>query len=120
MFSVAFIFETGIYDDDFHQLNDEIKAFAQSIDGFLGSENWHSSTDNRNNSTYFWATRQALDTFASHPKHLEAKKQYQRWYKGFHIVISEVLRSYGDGKLAHITPNQRKNTADTQTTQAVF
>ena len=48
-----------------------------------------------------------MQAFSQHPHHLEAKRQYARWYKGFHIVISEVLRSYGDGAFAHLTPNNR-------------
>jgi heme-degrading monooxygenase HmoA len=108
MFSAAFIFEPGVYDADFHQLNDEIEAFAHSIDGFLGVDRWKSSTDERHSSIYYWKTREALQIFASHPRHIEAKKNYQRWYKGFHIVISEVLRTYGDSNIQHITPNQRK------------
>jgi hypothetical protein len=44
-----------------------------------------------------------------------AKRHYQQWYKGFHIVISEVIRSYGEGALNPITPNarQRNFTGDT-------
>lgn len=40
-----------------------------------------------------------------HPAHQQAKRQYARWYEGYHIVVSKVLRSYGDGAFAHITPN---------------
>ena len=57
---------------------------------------------------YTLETEASLRAFSVHPRHLEAKSQYTRWYKGFHIVISQVLRSYGDGTIAHITPNQRK------------
>lgn len=73
MFSAAFIFEPGTYDERFHTLDAQIEAAS------------------------------------------EAKRQYQQWYKGFHIVISEVIRSYGDGALDHITPNarQRNFTGDT-------
>jgi hypothetical protein len=50
----------------------------------------------------------ALKEFASHPK-LEAKWQYKTWCKGFHIVISEIIKFYGDDVLKHFTPNQRKH-----------
>lgn len=36
-------------------------------------------------------------------QHLEAKGQYQRWYDGYQIVVSEVTASYGDGRLPHVT-----------------
>jgi len=38
---------------------------------------------------------------------VEAKREYQRWYRGYHIVISEIVKSYGDGAFAHFTPNVR-------------
>ena len=43
-----------------------------------------------------------------HPKHIEAKKRYADWYNGYHVVISEVLRSYGDAAFAHITPTAKR------------
>ena len=45
--------------------------------------------------------------FSVHPTHQEAKRQYARWYKGYYIVVSEVIRSYGDDNFPHITPNRR-------------
>ena len=47
--------------------------------------------------------------FSMHPRHIEAKRQYKKWYKGFHVVISEIQQSYGDGFFPHITPNSRSN-----------
>ena len=37
------------------------------------------------------------------PQHVEAKGQYQRWYDGYRIVVSEVTASYGDDRLPHDT-----------------
>jgi hypothetical protein len=54
---------------------------------------------------------ETLRTFSIHPIHKEAKKQYARWYKGYQIVISEVIRSYGDGNLHHITEPKTKRPA---------
>ena len=34
-------------------------------------------------------------------------KQNGNYNKGFHIVISEIQHSYGDGYFSHITPNSR-------------
>jgi transcription elongation factor/antiterminator RfaH len=50
---------------------------------------------------------EALGQFARHPRHLEAKRRYTEWYGGFHVVIAEVQKSYGDGALDHVTPNAR-------------
>lgn len=35
------------------------------------------------------------------PRHLEAKRRYSEWLAGYQVVISQVLRSYGDGRIAH-------------------
>ena len=110
MYAAAFIFEPGTYDERFHALDAQIEAAARSNPGFLGRETWQSEDGKRFNATYYWTDLDALKTFSQNPQHLEAKRDYQRWYKGFHIVISEVIRSYGDGALEHFTPNNRKTT----------
>jgi heme-degrading monooxygenase HmoA len=107
MYSAAFIFEPATYDARFHALDAQIEAAAQSNPGFLGRETWQSEDGKRFNATYYWADQESLKGFSQNPQHLEAKRDYQRWYKGFHIVISEVIRSYGDDQLTHITPNHR-------------
>lgn len=107
MYSAAFIFEPGTYDERFHALDAQIEAAAAANPGYLGRETWHSENGARVNATYYWRDLESLKTFSSNPQHLEAKREYQRWYKGFHIVISQVVRSYGDGTLTHITPNSR-------------
>lgn len=109
MYSAAFIFRPGTYDDEFHRLNGLIDAAANANDGFLGAETWQSADGKTFNATYYWQSLESLKAFSTHPSHLEAKKQYSRWYDGYHIVISEVLRSYGDDTIAHITPNGRSS-----------
>ena len=109
MYSAAFIFRPGKYDDEFHRLNKLIDKAANETDGFIGVESWKSASGDTMNATYYWESLEALQTFSRHSKHLEAKKQYSRWYDGYHIVISEVLRSYGDNTIAHFTPNDRSS-----------
>jgi len=111
MYSAAFIFEPGQYDAEFHRLNTLIDSVARSLPGFLGVESWQSADGRRRNATYFWDNLDTLNTFSTHPAHEEAKRQYARWYNGYHIVISEVVRSYGDGAFAQITPNERQGEA---------
>jgi len=114
MYSAAFIFEPGTYDERFHTLDAQIQAAAASNPGFLGREAWQSADGKRFNATYYWADLESLKAFSRNPQHLEAKRDYQRWYKGFHIVISEVLRSYGDDNLGHITANLTPNNRSQQ------
>ena len=107
MYSASFIFEPGTYDEKFHALDALIQAAAEATKGYLSQENWKSVDGQKVNAIYYWATLASLKEFSSHPKHLEAERQYQLWYKSFHIVISEIVKSYGDGALTHITPNER-------------
>lgn len=107
MYSAAFIFKPGTYDDEFHRLNGLIDAAANATKGYLGAETWKSPQGDMFNAIYYWETLAALQEFSRHPTHLEAKKQYSRWYDGYHIVISEVIRSYGDDTITHFTPNNR-------------
>ena len=108
MFSAAFIFRPGSYDDEFHRLNNLIDAAAKETDGFLGTETWRSFDGKTLNATYYWETQEALKEFSGNRNHLEAKKQYSRWYDGYHIVVSEVIRSYGDETIPHLTPPNRR------------
>lgn len=97
MYTASFQFEPGDYDEEFHRLDRLIEEAARATAGFLGKEAWHSPDGARRNATYYWDSLDALDEFSAHPVHLEAKRQYRRWYRGYHILVSEVLRSYGDG-----------------------
>ncbi len=108
MYIAAFHYLPGRYDAEFHRLNDIINEVARASPGFLGSESWHSEDETRANATYYWRDLDSLKAFSTHPAHQEAKRQYARWYEGYHIVISEVIRSYGDGRMAHLTPNDRE------------
>lgn len=107
MYSAAFIFEPGTYDERFHALDALIEQAARETPGFLGAETWRSDDGARRNATYYWETEDALRAFSANANHLEAKRMYRAWYRGFHIVIGQVIRSYGDGAFDHITPNQR-------------
>ncbi len=116
MYCAAFIFEPGTYDERFHALDAAIHEAAEANPGFLGRETWRSPDGKRLNASYYWSDLDSLKAFSSHPSHLEAKREYQRWYTGFHVVISQVIRSYGDNAFAHITPNSRATPMPSPTT----
>lgn len=111
MYCASFIWEPGTYDAEFHRLNEVIEALARSLPGYLGVDAWVSPDGTRRCANYYWSDQDTLKAFSTHPAHQEAKRQYERWYTGYHIVVSEVLRSYGDGNLGHITPNGRQRAA---------
>ncbi len=108
MFCATFIWEPGTYDAEFHRLNDLINAAALSLPGYLGVESWQNTDGSRRCANYYWSDLDTLRIFSTHSAHLEAKRQYARWYKGYQIVVTEVIRSYGDGQIKHITDGATK------------
>ncbi|GGA74818.1 hypothetical protein GCM10011521_11270 [Arenimonas soli] len=102
MYIAAFHWLPAQYDDQFHQLNAQIDAVARANPGFVGAESWQSGDGARRCATYYWRDLDSLQAFATDPAHLQAKRQYARWYAGYQIVISEVVRSYGDGRMPHL------------------
>lgn len=112
MFCASFIWEPGTYDSEFHRLNDIIDQVALALPGYLGVESWQNEDGSRRCANYYWIDLDTLRAFSTHPAHQKAKRQYAQWYTGYHIVVSEVIRSYGDGAFAHITPNQREHSND--------
>jgi heme-degrading monooxygenase HmoA len=103
MISAAFIWEPGSYDAEFNELNAHIEAVARSTPGFIGVEEWQSDDGTRRNATYYFDSLSSLKALSDDPRHIEAKQRYARWYKGYQVVIAEVIKCYGDGRLAHLT-----------------
>ncbi len=60
MYSAAFIFKPGQYDDEFHRLNGLIDAAANETGGYLGAETWQSADGTVLNATYYWETLERL------------------------------------------------------------
>ena len=53
--------------------------------------------------SYYFDDMSSVKALSRFPQHRKAKGQYQRWYDGYQIVISEITRSDGDGRLPHLT-----------------
>lgn len=107
MFCVQFIFDAGGLTEEFFEIDGLIDQAANANDGFIGKDNWVAKGGSRFNSIYYWQNEASLKAFSQHPKHLEAKRRYQEWYNGFHVVISEIIKTYGDGAFDHVTGNDR-------------
>lgn len=101
MYTATFTFAKGEYDDEFHALDQAIAEVAKSIEGYLGEEAWENSASGLISTVYYWETLDALEQLIKHPMHIEAKARQAEWIDGYHIVIAQVLRSYGDGKIPH-------------------
>lgn len=101
MYSSTFIFAKGQYDDEFHRLDKAIAEAAKSIPGYMGEESWENQATGLISNVYYWDSLDSLQALMKHPKHLEAKTAQTKWLNGYQVIVSEVLRSYGDGKLSH-------------------
>lgn len=98
MICCQFIFTPGVYDDEFHKLDDQIDAYARSLPGFQHIEEWQSKDGQIKNAIYYFSDRGALSDLARFPQHIEAKANVGRWYHSYRIVVSEVTASYGDAQ----------------------
>ena len=107
MYTATFMIKVNKYDDEFHELNNKVIDAAESNPGYLGRESW--VDEERNVVILYWDNLSDLKDFSNHPDHLVAKKRYEEWYGGYQVLISEVVRSYGDGNYdgAFNVPNRR-------------
>jgi heme-degrading monooxygenase HmoA len=104
MYTATFIFAKKHFDDEFDRLDRAIAALAKTIPGYLGEETWDNSAAGLVSNVYYWETLEALQQLVQHPRHLEAKARQNDWLDGYQVVISQVIRSYGDAKLGHLLP----------------
>lgn len=99
MICCQFVFRPGTYDEDFHRLDGQIDEYARSLPGFVRVETWTAAQEGLVNAVYYFADHDSVRQLAQFPRHREAKGQVQRWYDGYRIVVSEVVATYGDGRL---------------------
>lgn len=104
MYSSTFIFAPGSFDDTFHRLDQRIADMARGIPGYLGEETWESPQTGLVSNVYYWDSLEALQHLVQHPDHQEAKQRQSEWLAGYQVVIAQVLRRYGDGRLADRLP----------------
>ena len=104
MYSATFIFAKKQFDEAFHRLDQDIAETARALPGYLGEETWENAETGLVSNVYYWESLEALQALVRHPRHLEAKAAQDNWLNGYQVVISQVLRTYGDSKLAQILP----------------
>ena len=105
MISATFLFTKKQYDTEFDRLDGLIEAGVAANPEFRGKDSWTDEGKGLRCVVYYFETRAGLESLRSMAAHREAKSQYSQWYGGYHVVISEVLGSYGDGTIDHPTPN---------------
>jgi heme-degrading monooxygenase HmoA len=101
MYSSTFIFAKGQYDEEFFRLDEAIADAAKQIPGYLGEETWENGTTGLISNVYYWDSLEALQALMQHPKHAEAKRLQGNWLDGYQVIVSKVIRAYGDGRIKH-------------------
>ena len=108
MYSATFIFVKKQFDDVFHTLDQAIAESAKKTTGYLGEDAWENPETGRVANVYYWESMEGLEELMKNPKHLEAKAAQSNWLNGYQVVISKVVRTYGDGTIQHPTAMQVK------------
>lgn len=111
MFAAKFVFRQYHEDEEFERLNDAILEAAESNPGYRGREKWHNG-DGDIAVVYYWDTQEHLRSFARAPVHREAKARCERWYEGYRVEISRVIRTYGDAFYVTSGENGARDGAD--------
>ena len=101
MYTSTFTFAKGQFDDEFHAVDGVIAQIAKSITGYLGEESWENHATGLISNVYYWETMDALQELMKHPAHIAAKQRQALWLNGYQVVIAQVIRSYGDGRIPH-------------------
>jgi heme-degrading monooxygenase HmoA len=109
MYTSTFIFAKGQFDEEFHRLDQDIAARARSIPGYLGENSWENTGTGLISNVYYWESLESLRQLVSDPKHLEAKSRQAEWLNGYHVIIAEVLSTYGDARLSGVQTNDCAN-----------
>ncbi|WP_227287690.1 hypothetical protein [Boseongicola sp. H5] len=108
MLQATFMFRPGQIDAEFDVLNAQISARAEQIDGFVGEESWRFPKGDLRLAVYYWSDREGLDRFVRDAVHVKAKGRQSQWYNGYHVIVSQIVSTYGDGKLPHVTGDWRR------------
>ncbi|MFZ6770180.1 antibiotic biosynthesis monooxygenase family protein [Undibacterium sp. Di26W] len=101
MYTSTFTFQKKQYDAAFYALDEQIASLAKAIPGYMGEESWENADTGLISNVYYWDSLEALQALMVNPVHQQAKAAQANWLDGYQVVVAQVLRSYGDGKLAH-------------------
>ncbi len=101
MYTSTFTFSKRDFNDAFYALDAEIAELARAIPGYLGEEAWENPATGLVANVYYWESLEALQALVTHPSHTAAKIRQAQWLKGYQVVISQVVRAYGDGGIEH-------------------
>lgn len=101
MISASFIVDTLQLDEEFHQLDQRIIEIAKNTTGYIGEEAWKDPNTERVCTVYYWEGMEGLQELMANSDHGKAKAGSPRWLQGYHVVVCEILASYGTDNYPH-------------------
>ncbi|TGL65054.1 hypothetical protein [Leptospira jelokensis] len=107
MISATFIFKQKFTDQEFETLDHSIETFVTNHPEYLGRDQWANEEKGILAVVYYFETEKGLDALKVFSDHKSAKSNYNKWYEGYQVIVSNVLQSYGDGKMEHVTNRKR-------------
>lgn len=108
MYSSTFIFLKKQFDEEFYELDNAIAELAKSIPGYLGEETWENPVSGYISNVYYWESLEALRKLMEHPIHVKAKAAQEKWLNGYQVVISQVLKTYGNTEFGVLKVQKNK------------
>lgn len=102
MISASFVADVyDFQDSEYDKLDGRIIDAAKLTKGYLGEEAWIDKKTKRTCTVYYWESIEGLQELFNNTDHLEAKGKSGRWLKGYKVIVSEVIASYGTDNYGH-------------------
>ena len=101
MISAAFVVDTLELDANFHALDARIIEAVKHTTGYIGEEAWTEPGSGRACTVYYWEDMRGFQELMTHADHGQAKALSPRWLKGYRVIVSEVVATYGTPGYRH-------------------
>lgn len=94
-YTVIFTSKRTALDDGYTELNDELYAEAQKLEGYYGAETLRDA-NGYGVAVLYWRDLEDIQEWARYQKHIRAKQMgKEKWYEGYRVRIAKVEREYG-------------------------
>ena len=103
MISATFLFKQFASDPVFESLDQSIENFVTNHPEYLGRDQWSNQEKGILAVVYYFESEKGLEALKEFSDHKTAKLNHAQWYEGYQVIISQVIKSYGNGKLEHVT-----------------
>ena len=96
MYAVIFRAQIEKLDDEYHVMAQRMRELA--MDKYGCREFVALTEDDVEIAISYWDDQEQIKAWKENVEHLKAQSQGQsKWYKSYHVQITEVIREYGSG-----------------------